>query len=221
MKRFLYLTLLALLFSSCHTAISVAKVERQMPEKSAPNMEFIGLKNMHKNNSMFKDLGPDLERANIALNKQNFYMGLFSLQELETYKSSMRYITFVDVVRHSYNHSDAIHDRPDLQYAGWFIAGVTVFTLFPVYVPLLCAADKNECQITLKGEYILYVYDTKKKKIVFNSPIEISESDLYTGQYSHKETDQKAVNEHYKNILYNTLLEHYANAYDYVKKLPK
>ena len=72
----------------------------------------------------------------------------------------MRYITFVDVIRHTYSHSDAVHDNPDMEFAGWFIAGLTVFTLIPVYVPLLCCADKNDCQITLKGEYNLIVYDT-------------------------------------------------------------
>ena len=50
---------------------------------------------------------------------------------------------------------------------------------------------------------------------------EISENDIYTGQYSHKKTDQKAVNERYKNILYNTFLTQYAQAYNYVNTLPK
>ena len=221
MKRLLYLAITAILFSSCHTALHVANVQRNSPTMTSPNMEFIGLKNMNKNNPMFKEFGADLERTNIAINKQNFYMGMFTLQELETYKSSMRYITFVDIVRHTYNHSDAIHDNPDMEVAGWFIAGFTAFTLIPVYVPLICAADKNDCQVVLKGEYVLYVYDTQKKEVVFTSPFEINESDIYKGQYSHKKTDQKAVNERYKNILYNTVLEQYAQAYNYVNTLPK
>ena len=178
MKRLFYLAVAAILFSSCHTALHVTSVQRNYQTMASPNMEFIGLKNMNKNNPMFKDFGGDLERANIALNKQNFYMGMFSLQELETYKSTKRYITFVDVVRHTYSHSDAVHDNPDMEFAGWFIAGFTVFTLFPVYVPLLCAADKNDCQIALKGEYVLYVYDTVKKEVVFTSPFEITTSIL-------------------------------------------
>ena len=221
MKRILYLAIAAILFSSCHTALHVTSVQRNSPTKASPNMEFIGLKNMNKNNLMFKELGSDLERANMAINKQNFYMGMFSLQELETYKSSKRYITFVDVARHTYSHSDAVHDNPDMELAGWMIGGLTAFTLIPVYVPLLCAADKNDCQITLKGEYVLYVYDTKKKEVVFTSPFEINENDIYTGQYSHKKTDQKAVNERYKNILYNTFLTQYEQAYNYVNTLPK
>lgn len=86
MKRLLYLAIAAILFSSCHTALHVTSVQRNSPTKASPNMEFIGLKNMNKNNLMFKEFGSDLERANMAINKQNFYMGMFSLQELETYK---------------------------------------------------------------------------------------------------------------------------------------
>lgn len=222
MKRIIYILclLIALVLTSCHTALQVTYVQRNTPHMTVPNMEFIGFKNMNKNNNMFKEFGADLERSTIALNKQNFYMGVYSLQELETYKSSMRYITFIDVIRHTYSHSDAVHDDPDMEMAGWLIGGLTCFTLIPVYVPLLCCADKNDCQITLKGEYNLIVYDTQKKEIVFNSPIEINENDIYKGQYSHKDTDQKAVNERYKNILYNTLYEHYVNAYNYVNTLP-
>lgn len=219
MKRIIYLALTAVVLCSCHTALHVTEVSRKSFQKESPTMEFIGFKNLNRNSPMFKDFGGDLERNGIALNKQNFYMGVYSLQELETYKSSKRYVTFVDVVRHTYSHSDAVHDNSDMEFAGWFIAGFTCFTLFPVYVPLLCCADKNDCEIALKGEYILYVYDTEKKEIIFTSPFEINEKDIYKGQYSHKNTDQKTVNEQYKNILYNTMLEQYAGAYDYVKSL--
>lgn len=211
----------AILLCSCHTALEVTQVQRIKPQMTKANMEYIGLKNMNKNNLMFRDFGADLERSGIALNKESFYMGVYSLQELESYKSTMRYVTFVDVVRHTYSHSDAVHDDTNMELAGWFIGGITCFTLVPVYVPLLCCSNKNDCQIILKGEYNLVVYDTKKKEVVLNSPIEINQVDLYKGQYSHKDTDKDAVNERYKTILYNTLFEHYVNAYNYVKKIPK
>lgn len=211
----------SMLFCSCHTALQLSQVQRNTHNMENANMEFIGFNNINKNNVMFKEFGADLERNQIAINKQNFYMGAYSLQELKNYKSSMRYITFVDVVRHTYSHSDAVHNNPDMEIAGWFIAGFTIFTLFPIYVPLICCADKNDCQIKLKGEYNLYIYDTEKKEIVYNSQIELNEDDIYQGQYSHKKTDKKAINERYKNILYNTLLEHYAQAYNYIASLPQ
>ena len=78
MKRLFYLAVAAILLSSCQTALHVTSVQRNSPTMTSPNMEFIGLKNMNKNNPMFKEFGSDLERANIALNRQNFYMGMFS-----------------------------------------------------------------------------------------------------------------------------------------------
>ena len=221
MPKHIALILLLITLTSCHTALQVSSVPRQIPQKEQANMEFIGFKNLNKNNIMFKDFGAELERCNIAYNRQDFYMGLFSLQELEAYKSSCRYITFVDVRNHIYNHNDAINDNSNLEFGGWVVAGITVFTLIPVYVPMLCAADKNQCQMTLKGEYSIYVYDTQEKQLAFTLPFEINESDLYRGEYSHKKTDQRAVNDRYKNILFNTFLDFYAQTYNHVNTLPK
>lgn len=54
---------------------------------------------------------------------------------------------------------------------------------------------------------------------LIHTPIEIKQSDLYRGQFGHKETDKAAVNDRYKNLLFNTLLENYANAYNFVKNI--
>ena len=207
--------------TSCHTALHVNKIDLQRPLKQAPNMEFIGFQNMNRNNILLRDFAVELERCNIAVNRQGFYMGTFNLQELANYKSQQRYITFLDVVRQTYSHSDAVHDNNGLEVGGWVIAAITAFTLVPVYVPMLCAADKNDCQINLAAEYRLMVYDTQLKEIVMNAPIQIAEQDLLIGQYSHKETNRKEVDEHYKTILYNMLLAQYAQAYNYVNTLPK
>lgn len=184
-------------------------------------MEFIGFQNINRNNILLRDFAVELERCNIAINRQGFYMGTFNLQELANYKSQQRYITFLDVVRQTYSHSDAVHDNNGLEVGGWVIAAITAFTLVPVYVPMLCAADKNDCQINLIAEYRLIVYDTQLKEIVMNAPIQIAEQDLLTGQYSHKETNRKEVDEHYRTILYNILLAQYAQAHSYVNTLPK
>ncbi len=208
------------LFTSCSTALQgIQSIPRQQQQFGKENMEFIGFKNISRNNVMLRDFGTELERSHIAINKQNFYMGIFSLQELETYKSTMRYVTFVDVIKHSYTKNDMIEHKPGLEIVGWVVAGLTCFTLFPVYLPMICSAGGNACQINLNCEYQLYVYDTVKKEVVLTTPIEIKQSDLYRGQFGHKETDKAAVNERYKNILFNTLLENYANAYNFVKNI--
>lgn len=220
LKNISFGLLVALLFSSCHTAlVGVNTIQPIQCVQSKANMEFIGFKNARRNDVLLKDFGAELERNNIALNRQGFYMGVYSLQELETYKSTMRYLSFIDVVSQSYSKNDAIKDNDGLAIGGWLIAGLTCFALFPVYVPMMCCADANECLITLKGDYQLYVYDTKEKKIVLTQPITVEQSDRYKGQFTHKETDQEEVNKHYRTILYNALLENYAHAYDFVRNL--
>lgn len=42
---------------------------------------------------------------------------------------------------------------------------------------------------------------------------------MYKGQFEHRRTDKEAINERYKNILFNTLLENYTDAYNFVKNI--
>lgn len=206
--------------SSCSTALQgVQPINRTHSSFGEEKMEFIGFKNMRRGDMLLKDFGVELERRHIALNRQKFYMGVYSFQELESYKSSMRYVTFVDVIKHSFTKNDAVSYNGALDICGWVIAGISCFTLFPVYVPMLCAANGNDCQITLNGEYQLYVYDSIKKEIVLTTPIEIKEEEIYKGQYTHKDTDQEAVNDRYRNLLYNALLDAYSHAYNFVKNI--
>lgn len=221
MKKNLYLLCACVLFTSCHTMLQVPVVECNTPQVEQPNMEFVGFKNMSRNNMMFRDFGPNLERTNIVVNKQNYYMGSFTLTELENYKASMRYISFIDVVRHAYSHNDAINDNIDMYNAGMFIASFTVGTLFPVYVPLLCTWDKNDCEMILKGEYNLIIYDTQEKKIILSSPFEIDYREMFKGQYSHKKTDTKQVDAQFKNMLYNEFFKQYERAYQYLTDFQK
>ena len=83
------------ILSSCSTALQgVQPVTRTQSHFGRENMEFIGFKNMKRGDVLLKDFGAELERRHIAVNRQKFYMGVYSLQELEIYKSSMRYIKF-------------------------------------------------------------------------------------------------------------------------------
>lgn len=216
MNKYFSLLCVVCFFASCHTALQVPLVERNTPLVETPNMEFVGFKNMNRNNMMFKEFGADLERTNIALNKQNYYMGAYSLTELENYKASMRYISFIDVVRHAYSHNDAINDNIDMYNAGIIIVSITVGTLFPVYVPLLCAWDKNDCEMMLKGEYNLIIYDTQDKKIILSSPFEVQYQELFKGQYGYKKTDTKQIDAQFKNMLYNEFFQQYVRAHQYL-----
>lgn len=214
MKRIFYYLCAICLFTSCHTPLQVTTIERVTPLLEKPKMEFIGMRNMSRNYAMLRDFGEYLEQSNIALNRQSFYFGTFSLTELEKYSSSMRFVTFLDVVKHGYARNDGINDNYDMWLSGVLIASFSFGTLFPIYVPLLCTSNKNDCQIILNGEYNLVVYDTKEHKIVYSIPIKLNINDDYKGQYYHKKTDTNTVDTHYKNILFNTLMEKYLQIYN-------
>lgn len=213
----------SLSLSSCKTtALTVSGTKLQQIDNFGDEaMEFIGFKNLNKNNLFAKNYGQTLERVHLAVNKQDYYMGIYSLQELSAYKSDKRYVAFVDVIKHQYSYNDNIDYNEGLALGGWFVAGFTVFTLFPVYVPMICAAHKNTCLITLNGSYVLYLYDTVKKEVALTIPMEINVQDKYKGQYLHKDTDKTAVQEHYRNMLFNLWNENFIKAYRFIENLNK
>ena len=219
-SMFFLIALCAISMTSCHTALKVAEVRLETHDKFGDEkMEFIGFRNLNRNNVFVKNYGVSLERQHLAINKQEYYMGIYSMQELAAYKSTKRYVAFIDVINHAYVYNDAISDKPGLAIGGWVVAGFTCFTLFPVYLPMILCADKNECLITLKGEYILYLYDTEKKEVALTIPMQINEQERYNGQYVHTETDKLAVQERYRNMLYTLWTESFAKAYDFIEQL--
>lgn len=222
MKNYKFLSLLVVLglaLSSCKTALNVPLVQQKSQLFGKEKFEFIGFKNLPTKNTTLKDFGVELERAHIAVNRQDFYMGVYSFQELKEYKSTMRYVSFVDIEQISSTYNDGVNDNNSLYLWGWFTAGFTVFTLFPVYVPMICCADKNECELSVRLKCKLYVYDTVKQEIVLTSPIDYKWSEIYKGQYSHKNTDQDAISDSNQARIYNELLDHYARAYNYIETL--
>ena len=215
--------LCSIMLPSCKTtALTVSGTKLQQIDVFGNEMmEFIGFKNLNKNNLFAKNYGQTLERVHLAVNKQDYYMGIYSLQELSAYKSDKRYVAFVDVIKHQYTCNDNIDYNEGLALGGWLVAGFTVFTLFPVYVPMLCAAKKNTCLVTLNGSYVLYLYDTEKKEVALTIPMEINVQDRYKGQFLHKDTDKAAVQEHYRNQLYNLWNENFVKAYRFIENLNK
>ena len=180
-------------------------------------MEFIGCKNISRSNFMLKGIGEELERRRLVSNASQSYRGLYSEYELATYEGRQRYVTYIEVNEHKYTQNDEVHDNGDLYVAGLVIGGLTVFTLVPVYVPMLCASKKDECEITLIADYNIVVFDCKTKHNVYVKPLSIRLVDLYKGQYSHKNTNQLDVNTHYKTLLYNAIIEGYSDAWNYVE----
>lgn len=214
-KNFILVVLLfavTTLLPSCATAlkgIPTANVKTMKFE--TPIMEFIGFKTQQQvttsvSASPFSmsveqklDLGEEyfgerLQALNIATNRQNFYMGLFSLQELDVYKSSKRYITFIDVLTDEFYQESYCYS--------WLLSPLGKF---------------NKTTITLNAEYRIYVYDSQKKEIVFTKPIKIFEKDTYKGCYGKSSSsEQDKILLYYNTLFSNMLIEAYTHAYNYL-----
>lgn len=205
---------------SCKTtAIQVTSVAKSTVSRPYSNMEFIGCKNISRSNFLLKGIGSELEYRNIASDASVSYRGIYSETEIATYQSPKRYVTYIDVNQHAYKQNDEVHSNGDMYVAGLVIGGMTAFTLVPVYVPLLCASQKNDCEITLNVDYNIVVFDNVAKRNVCIYPVTMDIKDLYTGKFSHRNTNQAEVNAHYRTILMNAILEKYAKAWDYVNTL--
>lgn len=215
--KIIYSMAAILLLASCSTALQVASVKPAGNTYNKENMEFIGFKNAKKNHHLLKNFGAELERHRIALNRQEYYMGVYSLQELETYKSTMRYVSFVDISNLHNTWNDSIYDKDGLALGGWIIAGATCFTLFPVYIPMICAAKKNYCQLDVMCNCTLQIYDTHKKEIVLSIPMEFRDTQVLKGQYSHKRTDRESITERGRNMLYNEFFKYFDKAYRFLE----
>lgn len=210
---------ITIICTACKTPIVVTPTEIANHVQTQAKMDFVGFKNINRRNALIHNFGTILEQNNIALDKQTVFFNDLNAQGLDDYKSVNRYITFVQVERHIYHQSDDVADNFDMNLSGWLIAGLTCFALVPVYVPLLCCSDRNECEISLKCDYRIYVYDKVKHEIVIAEPVKIDVCDHYKGQYGHKETNKRSVDQYYMNILQNQLLETYVNVSEQVAQL--
>lgn len=190
-----------------------------------------------KNESSLKQLGSILEKNNIAYDKSFAYFGIYSLQELELYKSQKRFVTFVQVNKNKLDGE--IRDPgywPGLfsySVGGGLLIGCIPFFGDP-YIrssmqPLAIAGGllmvgglavmAIPCSSDLKfiGEYEIYVYDTLNKEIVYKSAITVNRSDKFSGSYFHKDTDIDAVNEYYATYAYNAILEKYGEVSKFIR----
>ncbi len=216
MRKFNYVFVVlifnTLFLSSCVTALkSIPTPQTVSVNNGKEVMEFIGFRNNEKMATSMSfqaggafatatvekplDLGSDnfgelLERLHLAVNRQHYYTGVYSLQELEIYKATTRYISFVEVLRQHLGYQD---------YPTWLLAPF---------------GKSNKTYVNFIGEYRLYVYDTQKKQITYTAPMKIERHDIYKGCYSKSSIDDKQhLIDYYSSLFNNMLLENYSKAY--------
>lgn len=124
----IFITALAL--TSCATAITEKKYidsyKIESGRKTEPIMEFIGYKadstilstasetvmspfdqwKAILQTDSLRTIGTTLQNESIAIDKSFAYFGIYSLQELEVYKTQSKYVTFIEVAKNQYTIDD-------------------------------------------------------------------------------------------------------------------
>ena len=188
----------------------------------------------YKTDSSLKNLGSLLEKSNVAYDKSFSYFGIYSLQELELYKSEKRFVTFVEVNK---NHlggtvkekwiwpgaillgtgvglvsGGAIYVTGDpdntlgLGKPGKVMIGIGLGT---TAVGAALAAIPCETILRFDGEYQIYVYDTKDKKIVYKDVVSVAKKDTYKGSFFHNSTNKYEIYDYYGTLVHNAILKKY------------
>ena len=218
--KFIYFFVSILILTSCGSALKISSSDIPPLKSNSMNkakegmVEFIGFKNSYtaQGGTFFKDylyfnaFGQLLEASNIAVNRSDFYTGVYSFQEFAMYKSSQRYISYVDVISHQDLYNDGYANRPNMYVAGYVLS---CFAILPIGIPLMIYANPNKSMLQVKGEYKLYVYDTKRQEIIYGHPFSIDDSKTFKGKYLNSKTDYNLTAQRSRNIVSNAFLEEY------------
>ena len=205
-------------FVSCQTEMELTNPEDSINLESnfaVPDMEFIGFKGNGNFGQLaqkdiegilktkaFSRLGGDLQNAGIAIDQREAYFGIFSLQELETYKNTKRYITFVDTSDFSLTYKD----NEGAILVGAYLIGLIVTA--PIGVILSASGYKTEMH--LEATCRIIVYDSQSKTVKGTRNVYVNRNDTYKGLWREtSEAGREKIYNNYGTILANEILKEY------------
>lgn len=232
MKKIFLILGVAILFASCQSEMKVVDlVEPYGLEENSEmlDMEFIGFKasdgqwddnsRVHwgqmKTTQPILNFGQELLDAGIATDKSAVYVGVYSFEELQKYKSKNRYVTYVEIPDFQMKYE--ITDIADC-------GAVFCMTLFlsPIGLPMLLVPDSTK--MYFKSSVNVYVYDTQIEELVYKKTAFIAEEKKFAGLFrkssiwsrESSEVGKQKVYEYWANVLANKALEEYSK----IKKNP-
>ncbi len=194
--------------------------------------------------SSLRRIGSILQEKNIATDQSYAYFGIYSLQELELYKSRTRYITFIEVSKNKYTINEKGLDNQTNRLLGclYLGLGLSCNTLGFVYknneyledwaIPyqilgagcdiggliLLFLSSKNsETTIKFDGAYNIYVYDTEIKEIIYKDTVTINSNDTFTGSYLLFDESKDVISNYYGKLICNEILKKYDSINQWLK----
>ncbi len=200
----------------------------------------------YRNDTCLKNMGSILQNANVAYDQSFAYFGIYSLQELELYKSRKRFVTFIEVdknrlsgtVKDSFTSTGAIvlgtgigllgggaiwvgadsNNELGLREPGKALCGIGIGSSV---LGAILLAQPAKTTLNFEGVYQIYVYDTQAKEIVYKDAVTITESDVFSGSYFNEGTDKNAVNNYYATLVYNEILKKYASVDQFINQYKK
>lgn len=219
---FLLLAGVAVLFSACMSPIKVDETVEPMDVEGSseiPDMEFIGFKgdanmlgpsnyqywlSMKKSTGM-RNLGSKLQVAGIAVDESYSYFGIYSFQELETYKNKKRYITFVEISDYSLTYSTD-------ELAAWrYFCYASV-----VCLPIGFMNYHTDTHSKLTAN--IYVYDTKTRSIFYKDAVVIDEKNKWSGLWTQSsDVERDKLLDYYGTKASNQILERYMKVKEMVR----
>lgn len=136
-----------------------------------------------------RQLGSELEQSKIANNKSDAYFGIYSLQELELYKTNSRYVTFVEVAKNKLNYNSNEKTGTVLASVGaGFLGGG---------LPILGLGLRYENN------------DDKEKLLIRKDAVTVNLHESFSGSYSYDESSKDIVHEYISKNIANELLKKY------------
>lgn len=176
------------------------------------------------------NLGQNLESVKLANNKAHSFLGNFSLQELELYKSDSRYVTFVEVAKNDFKYHDNGATKLPFGLSGaglaatsiGFLGGAipptfmkpTFYILSALHaggaVPFLIAAFKpSKTKVSFDGAYNVYVYDTQAKSLIAKDTVSLTWKKTFKGSYMYDKESKDALENYVGQEIYNVLVKKY------------
>ena len=184
----LFILLSIFAFLSCQTEMTLINQEKPIDMESSftiPDMEFKGNGNFGQlvdkdvevilKTKAFSRLGGDLQLAGIAVDQREAYFGIYSLQEIETYKNTKRYVTFVDMSDFSLTYKD--NYMSGSRVAGQVLTGMVV----TAPIGLILWSQPYKTELHLEATCKIIVYDSQTKTVKGTRNVYVNRSDTYKG----------------------------------------
>lgn len=190
------------------------------------------------NTDSLRKLGYNLETYSMANNMADSYFGIYSLQELELYKSTGRYVTFVEVAQSKLEYDEnkvaqsifsgigsgllgvgtgalivgnvwSKNDDPDLSATGES-AKLEGGLLLGASIPfLLLSLIPTKTEITFTGLYNIYIYDTETKSLIRKDTVSVKCKDKFSGSYTYDQNSKEIVWDYISKNVYNAIMKKY------------